>query len=429
MRNRFRRAVLAVPVGLWLGLAACRRDPQPPEVRLDAVDPALASGIRSARSAVEREPGSAGAWGRLGQALEAAEFMEEARGCYARAVSGDPASARWHHLLALREVDQDPASGLDHLARAALLAGTNTDAPRLRWAQALGERGQVDPAVAALKPLLDANPAHPAARLELARLRLAQGRASEGAELVAPCLTNPYTARHALLVLAQARQRLGDAEGAAAAARRAAAMPRPFDWPDPFLREVQALRKDRQQLAEQANSLVVQNRLDEAGRVLETLLATRPGDAEGLLVLGRLRLRQERCAEAEETLRQHLRVRADSLNGLVQLGLAQMCQSHWADAAASFARAVELKPDFAQAHANLAMARAAAGDLPGGVAAVRQALRCSPGDAGYHALLGELLARSGDLPGAREAVGRALQADPNQPRARTLAEKLGGPRR
>lgn len=428
--NATRRGRVAWILAASVFATACRREgdgpePAPPVVSLDALDASLAGAIRDARAAVVREPKSSASWGRLGQTCEAAEFNDEARRCYGRAAVLDPGSARWHHLAGLRELAEQPEVALGHLARATELAGTNTDAPRLRWAQALVERGRLDDAAVGLKPLLDANPSHAAARLEMARIRLVQGNAESGAEFVGPCLTNPYTARPALLVLSQIRQRLGDGDGAAVAARRAAAMPRPFDWPDPFLREVQQLRKDRQQLADQANGFVMQNRLDDAERTLATLFAASPDDAEGLLVLGRLRLRQERCKESEEALVRHLKARPDSLNGLVQLGLARMCQSRWTDAAASFSRAVELKPDFAQAHFNLGLARSAAGDAEGAAEAVRQSIRCNPGEASFHGMLAELLARSGDAAGAREAAARALQLDPKQPRAKAVMERLG----
>ena len=56
---------------------------------------------------------------------------------------------------------------------------------------------------------------------------------------------------------------------ATALATRAAQMPRPFDWPDPYLREVQSLRADRQKFQDQANSLLMRQRFKEA----ETLAA------------------------------------------------------------------------------------------------------------------------------------------------------------
>jgi tetratricopeptide (TPR) repeat protein len=379
--------------------------------------------IARARAEVVAEQKSGAAWGRLGQAFEAGEFPAQARDCYARAAEFEPMSARWPHLLGLLQLQDSPTAALTNLALATRRADPTNDAPRLRLAQALAERGRFAEATDQLAPLLAARPDHPAARLELARVRLAENQPAAAAELLTPCLTNPYTARPAVLLLSQARVRTGDAEGAGALARRAAAMPRPFDWPDPFLREVQALKQDRARLAERANVQVIQRRFLEAERTLTNLLAEFPDDPEALLVLGRLRLQQGRCADAEATLRRHLAAQTNSLNGLIQLGLALMCQSRWADAGEVFGRAVRVKPDFAQAHFNLGLARSRAGDPAGAIASLRETIRCSPGDANAHAVLAEELARTGAKEEADRHIERALSLDPGNARARALRDR------
>ncbi len=405
---------------------AAKRSIEPPDPDLSAVESTQAAQVRSARDAVRAQPASADAWGQLGQACEAVDFLADAQFCYARAVERASDSVRWLHLLGLRELAWQPDDGLAHLARAAGLVGTNTDAPRLRWAQALNERGRFDDAAKALGPLLSARPDHPAARLELARVRLAANTPAAAVELLTPCLTNPYTARPAALLLSQARLRLGDAEGANALARRAASLPRPFDWPDPFLREIEALRKDRQKVADKANALLIQRRFAEAESLLNELLARAPDDPEGLLILGRLRLQQSRCTEAETLVRRHLSVRSDSLNGQIQLGLVLLCQSRWAEAADVFEAALRVKPDFAQAHFNLGVARTGNGEVDAAIHAFEAALQCSPGDAAAHAHLAELHLRSRRTTQARQEATEALRLDPSQARAREVLKALEG---
>src|SRR5262249_31656195 len=139
------------------------------------LDPALFNVLTNARQAVLSAPRSAEAWGRLGQAWQAGEFTTEARHWYQRACELEPPSPKGFHLLGLRQLADDPAAGLSSLNRAAALAGSTPDAPRVRLAQALGERGRFDEAAPHLQRLLQAQPAHAAARLELARAQLAQG--------------------------------------------------------------------------------------------------------------------------------------------------------------------------------------------------------------------------------------------------------------
>ncbi|MFM1768779.1 MAG: repeat-containing protein YrrB [Verrucomicrobiota bacterium] len=384
----------------------------------------MVSLIATSRQAVVAAPESAAAWGRLGQAFHAVEFFPEARQCYARAATLDPQSPRWPHLLGLLQLQDQPDEALANLERAVVLSGGRWDAPRLRLAQALVERGREDAAAGHLAALLAAQPGHAAARVEQARLQLARGQLDEAAGALSPCLTNAYTARPALLLMSQIQQRRGDGAGASQLARRAAGMPRPFDWPDPFLREVQVLRLDRQKMEDQINGLLMQRRLPEAGVRLNDLLQAYPQSPEGWLLLGRLRYQEQKCAEAEAAFRRHLEVQPQSLNGLVQLGLALLCQQRWADAAGVLRQAVALKPDFAQAHYNLGYALFRSGDAAGAAAAYREALRSNPGEAGTHLALAEVLVRLGQGGEAARHLDRAAALAPNDPRIARLREQL-----
>jgi tetratricopeptide (TPR) repeat protein len=418
--NRLVSALLCVA----LAFGACSRPPQPPGVPALALDPQLATLIATSRQAVVVAPKSAEAWGRLGQAFHAADLFAEARLCYGKAEEMDPHQGCWPHLLGLLQLQDQPEASLTNLARAAELAGVQTDAPRLRLAQALVERGRIDEAARHLELLLAANPAHPAARLEMARVLLARNELERAAESLAPCATNAYTARPALQLLSQIRQRQGDGASASALARRAASMPRPIDWPDPWLREMLGRRADRQKLQDQANGLLIQQRLKEAEDALAKLLRAFPDDPEGLLLLGRLRFQQRRCAEAEETLRRHLALQPASLHGSFQLGLALLCQQRWDDAAAALRAAIALKPDFAQAHYNLGYALSGAGNTTGAIASYREALRSRPGDAETHLALAEELHRAGQVAEALEHLGRSAELNPNDPRVTQLRERI-----
>lgn len=399
-----------------------------PEIPSRPLDPALAQAVTEARSNLVAEPTVAANWGRLGQAFDAADFGAEAQQCYQEAGTRDPSAARWRHLQALRLLANDAERGIVLLEEAARLAGTTTDAPRLRWAQALVERGRFLQATQALSPLLTTQPAHAAARLEMGRAVLALGQTATAIEWLSPCVTNRYTARPAALLLSQAKLRSADSDAAARFARMAATMPKPYDWPDPFLKEVQALRQDRNRLSEQANQLLLERRIPDAELVISNLLTRLPNDPEGLLLLGRIRLQQRRCDEAEKALRQHLQATPTSLNGLVQLGMSQYCQSQWTEAAATFQKAIDLKPDFAQAHFNLGLAKSRAGDSASAIGSFREALRCNPGDANTHATLAEELFRMRRPTEATTHLERALSLEPGNPRARAVREKYAATR-
>jgi tetratricopeptide (TPR) repeat protein len=395
-----------------------------PSVATNALDPTLASTIETRRKAVLAAPASADDWGRFGQALDAAEFLPEARTCYIEAARLDPRSARWAHLLGLLQLQEQPDLAISNLTSAAQLSAPTNDAPRLRLAQALVEFGRFSEATNHLMPLLAANPQHAAARLELARVRFAENQTSTASDLLAPCLTNPFTARAGTLLSSQIKARQGEPEAAAALARQAGHMPKPFDWPDSFLREVQGLRADRTRRSDQVNALLLQQRLPDAEAALSNLLQALPEDPEGLLLLGRLRIQQRRCAEAEAILQRLLGVHPDSLNGLVQLGLARYCQSHWKEATAAFEQAVALKPDFAQAHYNLGLAHAQAGDSPGAISSFRQAIRCTPGDPGPWVAMTEEFLNAGKLEDARAGLEHLERLQPRHPAIMPLRDRL-----
>ena len=396
----------------------------PPIVPSGSLDPSLFSLLEASRQAVLAAPKSADAWGKLGQAFHAAEFFGEAQSCYARAAQLDEDSPRWPHLLGLLQLQDQFETALTNLARAAQLAGSDPDAPRLRLAQALVERARIDAAAQQLQILLAANSNQAAARLEMARIHLAREELPHAVELLQPCFTNTYTARPALLLLAQIHQRQGRTVEAASLSSRVASMPRPFDWPDPFLREVQSLRVDRHRVADVINGLLVQQRFSEADTALKKFLIAAPNEPEAWLLLGRLRFQQRQCSEAEAALRRHLEMQPDSANGLIQLALAQLCQQQWTNAAATLRHTLAVKPDFTQAHYNLGYALARSGDTSGAIQSYRNALRCTPGDVEAHVALAEGLVRSGQSAEAMQHVERALDLDPNDARARQLRQRL-----
>jgi tetratricopeptide (TPR) repeat protein len=359
--------------------------------------------------------------------LDAHEYLSEARECYRQATEREPSRTAWWHLLGLVELRLGDAAGLEHLARASELAGDKLDAPRLRLARALTEHGRLEEADHHLDRLLQVSPAHAAALVEKARIDLLRGDAARAIARLQPCLTNAFTARPALLLLSQAQQRLGNDDAAGRLARSAAALPRPFDWPDPFVRDVQSLRTGPTRLADHANGLVQQRRYADARAVIQRLRSEFPDDTEGLLLLGRLLYLEKSCSEAESTLRQYLAVESGSLGGRMQLALVLLCQERWRDAASLLEEVIRIKPDMVQAHYDLGIARERAGDLAAAAAAYQGALRCTPDE--LHALtaLSGVLLRGGDVPGARVPWERARQLNPEDEGVRRLAPAFAVP--
>ena len=400
-------------------LAGCQRAVEPPMVPTTSLDPALASLVADSRQAVLSAPKSAEPWGKLGQALHAAEFLPEARQCYRSAAELDPRAPRWPHLLGVLELADDFESGVLNLQRAVELGGAQSGASRLRLGQALLERGRNDEALEQLNLLLAQDDQSLSAKLTLARALIAANQPDKAASTLQGIPT-----RDATMLLAQIRQRQGDAIESVRLVRLASTLQDTPETPDAFLSEVLGLRADARSLADHANALLVQRRSADAETIINRLLQNYPGNAEGLLLLGRLRYQQQRCAEAEEAFRRHLVAEPKSLNGLLQLTLAQFCQQRWGEAVSSLKQAIALKPDSAPAHYNLGYALLRTGDSAGGIAALREAVRCEPGDARSRLALADALRRTGDAAGARAQLERVLEANPNQTTARQMLDRL-----
>jgi len=433
-RRAARQDQVFVEVGLWtfagLILAAwltgCGKPSlspapvAPPQVDVSRLDPLQANLIQEAYSNVVAATQSAEAWGRLGQTLHAVEYNQAARDAYAQAMSLAPQAPEWRYLLGLLQLQDHEDAGLDHLRQVVAQVDINPDAPRLLLARTLVERGRYDEARPHLQRLLEVHPLHAGARLEWGRINLAEGSLDIAAESLKVCLTNQFTTRPGLLLLAQVRQRQGQADEAAELARRADAMPREFGWPDPWLLAVQRLRIDRQKLQDRVNDLLMQRQFAEAVTHLNRLLRAYPEDPDTYLLLGRMQYQQRQCAEAEAAIRRHLQMKPDSLNGLIQLSLTLFCQQQWTNAATVLEQALVLKPDFATAHYNLGIARIRSGDTAAAMLSFTNALRCHPGYVDAHTALAEELRRLGDGAGAAEHVRRALELDPQNAKARRL---------
>ena len=400
-------------------LAGCQRPAEPPTVSTASLDPALASLVTESRGAVLSAVKSAEAWGKLGQALHAAEFLPEARQCYRSAAELDPRSSRWPHLLGVLELADDFESGLRHLQRAVELGGVQSGASRLRIGQALLERGRNKEAIFQLNLLVTQDTPSQAASLGLARALVAGNEMEKAATIL-----QGIPSRDATMLLAQIRQRQGDAIESVRLVRLAPTLQDTQESPDPFLNEVLSLRADARSLADHANALLVQRRPADAEAIINRLLQNYPRNPEGLLLLGRLRYQQQRCGEAEEILRRHLAAQPESLNGLLQLALTQFCQQRWNEAASSLKQAVALKPDSAPAQYNLGYALLRTGDAEGGITALREAVRCDPGEARTRLALADALGRKGDFAEARRQLERVLEANPNQTTARQMLDRL-----
>lgn len=429
-----------------LAVVACRpRDPQPPAIHTAGLDPAVAALIHATLREVRAAPRSGDAWGKLGSVLMHYEFIDETCAAFERAESLAPRDPRWPHLHGLAISARDMAAATEKFRQATGSGSVNgkdingspnrmddaipltdpkSDAPRLRLAQALAERGLDEEAEAQFQALLRLTPNHPPALLGLARLRHAQGRLAEATNILAGCLRDPHTARSAHALLAAIEQTLGNSSAAAAAARASVTLPADVPWPDAWWVEALAYRVGRKAVIEDAAALMDQGRLTEALAALDRATREYPQDDEAWYLFGWALNQRPSGAEAERALREHLRLSPQSPKGHAQLAVALLTQQRHAEAAEVLKAALKLKPTWRELHSNLAFACVQLGRDEEAIAHFRAALALDPNYLPTYTALAELLGRRGGRDEARRLLQQALELDPAYSRAGAMLQRM-----
>ena len=360
------------------------------------------------RVAAERNAGNAETVQQWALALERLGSLDDANGAYARAAKLDPArSASCNYLIGRNELRQE-------------------DVPAARQAfQAVREP--------------------PAARYELARLLLREGKRDQAvAELNS--LTREFPAAHQPLQLLHliALEEKQPREALAAADRQDAADQR---LPSPFDADVQKLLAVAEEFGlrrqwHEASRLLENGQPKAAEQLLRGALASRfdgsPADwlAESLFQQGRV---DESVSMLEELIQRQ----GPRVEYLERLGDTLDAVGRQEEARAAWRRAIALSfgPPLRDVHGKLAAsladvgqqqlstqqfaltAQAAgigefrAGNLPAAETALREAVRLDSQLAHAWYYLGEVAFRQGDLTAARSAYQQALSIQPHHGRA------------
>jgi len=188
-------------------------------------------------------------------------------------------------------------------------------------------------------------------------------------------------------------------------------------------------------------------RLQEAGRIYQSVLSRNPNHPDALHLLGvvahqlgkheqaaqlisrAITLRQGAPAyyanlaevwralgqldKAVECCRIALRLQPNYPEAANNLGLALLQNGDVAEAIEHFQAALRLRPDFAMAHNNLANALRTQGDMTAAIEHFRKAVECDPKLAEAHSNLGQLLCENHELPEALEHCQKAVELRPS----------------
>jgi tetratricopeptide (TPR) repeat protein len=426
-RGSFRIGHLVVAASgmvLLIGVSGafwCRSaPPEPPAVVLQDAEPVVAVAVEDAYRAVRASPRSAVAWGRLGMILLAHDFFCEANTCLCQAERLEPQEPRWPYYQGIALSLGYPEVAIPKLQRAADLCGDRVDAPRLRLAEALLGQGRVAEAAEQLNRVLQRDPGNARAHLGLAQLACDGDDLPSSLAHLQHCTDSPFTRKAALALLAEIEHRLGRKQAVLQHLHEAGNGAEDLAWPDPFVQEIDQVRKGKQACLARMERLVAQSRVPEAIQLLGTWVRGNPDSDWAWLWLGRLLIRQEDFVAAERALHEAARQAPESVETQFYLGVALYCRGRSDQAAPFFRRAAELKPDYALAHYNLGHCLLRSGDRAAALTAFREAVHCKANFADAHTNLGELLIENGEYAEGFVHLLHAFELNPQDSRVNKL---------
>ena len=427
--------------GAWWWLRPPPAPPDPPMPQ-GIQEPDVRAAIEAARQAVLKEPRSAGAWGRLGMTLEAQLFEPEADRCFAEAARLDPTDPRWPYFRGLYALKYDPDHAVP-LLRQALAAGRaspeDESALRLRLAEALLERRELDEAERLFREELRRRPDDPRASYGLGLVAVARGDDAAAQQYLTAARASPTARKPATAQLAALARARGDDAAADAYEKEVASMPPGSPaWPDPLVEQIARLQVGSSNQSEEVEQLEREHRWQEAANVYLRQIDEHPTTA-AYIGAGRDLARLGQYDRAFGLLREA--VKRDTDNARAHFSLAQAlfarAEREWQqspgderlkdlfrEAAEHARKATELKLDFAQAYLFWGLSLKYLGDPAAAVAPLRQGVACLPGDLELQLALGEALLESGQGQEARTYLENAHRLDPNDPRPPRDLERL-----
>lgn len=171
-----------------------------------------------------------------------------------------------------------------------------------------------------------------------------------------------------------------------------------------------------------ANTALDEGRLDDAARVAAQVLATDPGNAFALLVLGRAERAQERYKEAARHFRAYLEQVPLSADAHHWLAICQLQLGDFDAALAEVELALAIDQKFAEARTLRGDLLVAAGRLEEGLHDLRAAVNVNPDRAAAHIALGRTLLATGDTAGGTEQMRYAVELATRLARAGRTAQ-------
>src|SRR5687767_7433313 len=259
--------------------------PRPPTVATEGVDFAITELIERATARVRLFPWSGAAWGRLGSIFYVHHFNAAADAAFAVAERCSPRDPRWPYLRGLSMAEENLQAALPMLHRAAELARDGPPAVRLRLAELLLERGDLDAARVQIDHVLRSHPKDGRALLNAGRLALIEGELEQSRAFLERARTAAPQVKAIFTLLASVQTRLGDQASAVKNLADATALGEIAFWPDPFRQETLEFKVGKDALLEKSAAATQRGDHAEALGILEKVTADYPESSRGWMAL------------------------------------------------------------------------------------------------------------------------------------------------
>ena len=394
--------------------------PAPPATDAIEAEPLVVQRILEATEAVNADPTSAEAWGRLGEIYDIHRLGVQALACYEQASKIDPDQWLWPYFSGIVTRDNDQAAAVAYFERAIEL---NPDhAPtHLYIGAAYLLLEDLDRSEEHFTRAMELDQASINARIGLGRVALARGEAETAVTILEEAVRLAPREAASHHNLAQIYRSLGRYEDADREERIAKYSPVPMQpgdmasFVDPARDEV-TLREGRSSmwLLENSRRMMAAGQEAQAFELLETALAADPGSEIALLGTARILFNRGDLSQARQRVERALELDERSAAAHVELGNLLARSGDIEGAMREFETAIEIDPETAEAQNNLAALLFEGGRTEEGLARLREAARALPGETNIQFNLAVALQRQNENDEAIEVLRSILDIRPTQ---------------
>jgi tetratricopeptide (TPR) repeat protein len=395
--------------------------PAVPVIQTGGLDKEVVEAIEKARTAVEADPKSAGAWGNFGLVLFAQNRYADSIPIFAEAERLDPADARWPYYLGLALVHQKPDEGIAALKRAAEVPPGNVHM-RLRLAEEYMKLGRDSDADPIFRQILAEVP-NPRAQLGRGQVLVRRRQFQEALVPLKAAAESPLAKHSARVALVEAYTRLNQPGEAETQRKLAAEAQADVAWPDPFLAQAFKLQTGLQARIDQARQLLLTGQpadRDRAGHIVLDVLKDHPDSDEAHLTMAKILIAGEHFDEAETELQKATKLNPSLVDGYFLLAGVQVKQRDFEGAERNYLHAIELRPNYGLAYFNLGDLRIKMQNRTKAIDAFREAVRYRPDLAATHLELGAALLQDSKPAEALPHLENAVRLDGKNERAQQL---------